>query len=189
MTPQTLLVGMQAWQGLCSAGQLTLGACRTESPEEVELREKIEGLKLRVQEGEAETVIEVPALSGSTSSPQPNGHASSAAPAEGVSGQEAVDLAKQTVEQASEGSSDQPIAASKADGDEPKPVTAAASKAVSAWAKKPSLQLQTTVQEYLQDCQGKLKQLSARLDAEARPAAAAPSTASAAPTSKAPSRW
>ncbi|KAK9833092.1 hypothetical protein WJX74_006924 [Apatococcus lobatus] len=183
-------------------------APRPETPEEAELREKIEGLKLRVKEGEGEAEIQVPALSSSGSA-QPNGFPQpTTPPTEAVSGGEAVDMAKKTIEQASggnaestsdstpesssahpaptsnEGPSEGSAAAVVAGGSPPKPANA--------WAKKPSLQLQTTVQQHLQDCEGKLKQLSIRLDTEARqasqPASAAadPTAASAKP---APSRW
>ena len=184
-----------------------INVCRPESPEEAELREKIEGLKLRVKEGEGEGEIQVPALS--TSSSQPNGFAhSSTPPTEAVSGQEAVDTAKKTVEQASdasaastsdcklEGSGDQAASTSK---DAPAAESSAAAvvagasppKPANAWAKKPALQLQTTVGQYLQDCETKLKQLSTRLDTEARqasrPAAEAPAPAAA--SKPASSRW
>lgn len=185
---------------------LMIDLCRTETPEEAELREKIEGLKLRVKEGEGEAEIQVPALS--TSSSQPNGIAhSSTPPAEAVSGQEAVDMAKKTVEQASDASAASPsdstlggnaAQAASTSNDAPAEASAAAvvagaslSKPANAWAKKPALQLQTTVGQYLQDCETKLKQLSTRLDAEARqasrPAAEAPAPAAA--SKPASSRW
>lgn len=182
--------------------------CRPESPEEAELREKIEGLKLRVKEGEGEAEIQVPALS--TSGSQPNGFAhSSNPPTEAVSGQEAVDMAKKTVEQASgasaastsdskpEGTADQ---AASTSNDAPAAESSAAAvvagasppKPANAWAKKPALQLQTTVGQYLQDCETKLKQLSTRLDTEARQAASRPAAEAPAPAAAskpASSRW
>ena len=186
---------------MCSIKMLVL-KCRPESPEEAELRQKIEGLKLRVEEGEGEAEIQVPALSSSAA--QPNG--SSETP-QTVSGKEATDMAKEAVEQAASAGppkgSDEG-AASQADASSSEPTngsaeaaaptaaaSAATSKPVSAWSKKPSLLLQTTVQQHLADCEGKLKQLSTRLDAEARQASQQPSsTAAPAPTSRPPpSRW